>query len=78
MDIQMPVMDGFAATAEIRKWERASGKRVPIVAITAHATQDDRQHCLQAGMDGYISKPFRAQELYSAVEAAAADSRESG
>jgi two-component system, sensor histidine kinase and response regulator len=72
MDIQMPVLDGFAATAEIRKWERASGKRVAIIAMTAHATSDDRQHCLEAGMDGYIAKPFRAQELFSAVEEAAA------
>ena len=72
MDIQMPLLDGFAATAEIRKWEQASGKHVPIIAMTAHATPDDRQHCLEAGMDGYIAKPFRAQELFSAVEEGAA------
>jgi len=73
MDIQMPVLDGFAATAEIRKWEQASGKRVAIIAMTAHATSDDRQHCLEAGMDGYIAKPFRAQELFSVVEETAAN-----
>jgi CheY-like chemotaxis protein len=68
MDIQMPVLDGFAATAAIRDWERHSGGRLAIIAMTAHATEDDRRHCLEVGMDGYISKPFRAQELFSVVE----------
>ena len=68
MDVQMPVMDGFAATEAIRKWERETGQRIAIIAMTAHATKDDRQRCLDSGMDGYIAKPFRPQELFSAVE----------
>ena len=68
MDIQMPVMDGFAATSAIRKWEQAAGRKTTIIAMTAHAMQEDRQRCLEAGMDGYISKPFRPRELFAAVE----------
>jgi CheY-like chemotaxis protein len=70
MDIQMPVMDGFEATATIRGKEKAGGRRTPIVAITAHAMIGDRARCLEAGMDDYISKPFRPRELFEAVEAA--------
>jgi two-component system, sensor histidine kinase and response regulator len=68
MDVQMPIMDGFAATVAIRKWEQETGRRIAIIAMTAHATKDDRQRCLDSGMDGYIAKPFRPQELFSAVE----------
>lgn len=68
MDVQMPVLDGFAATTAIRQMERDSGRHIPIIAITAHAMKGDRQRCLDAGMDDYVAKPFRPQELFAAVE----------
>ena len=67
MDVQMPRMDGLEATRVIRQWE-AGQVRVPIVALTAHAMESDRQRCLEAGMDAYVSKPFSANELYATVE----------
>ncbi len=63
MDIQMPEIDGFQATAAIREGERASGKHIPILALTAHAMAGDRERCLRAGMDDYISKPIQPGEL---------------
>ncbi len=68
MDLQMPVMDGFEATRAIRERERPSGARVPIVALTAHALKEDRQRCLDAGMDDYLAKPIRAKTLYDTIE----------
>ncbi|MDI5934476.1 response regulator [Halomonas kalidii] len=69
MDIHMPVMDGLAASRAIRERERESGEHVPIVAMTASATKEDRERCLAAGMDDYVTKPFRAAELFRVVEA---------
>jgi two-component system, sensor histidine kinase and response regulator len=67
MDIQMPEMDGFETTARIRAQERASGEHIPIVAMTAHAMKGDRERCLDAGMDGYVSKPVQPGELYQVL-----------
>jgi len=67
MDIQMPVLDGYQATAKIREIERQTGIRTPILALTANAMPEDRARCLAAGMDGYIAKPLQGQELIDAV-----------
>jgi len=63
MDVQMPELDGFEATAVIREKEKTSGKHLTVIAMTAHAMSGDRERCLKAGMDDYISKPIRTQEL---------------
>jgi signal transduction histidine kinase/CheY-like chemotaxis protein len=67
MDVQMPDMDGFEATAAIRERERQSGAHIPIIAMTAHAMSGDRERCLDAGMDDYISKPIRGPVLLELV-----------
>jgi CheY-like chemotaxis protein len=64
MDVQMPEMDGFEATAAIRAEEQETGEHLPIIAVTAHAFKEDRARCLAAGMDGYVSKPIRLEELW--------------
>ena len=68
MDVQMPEMSGLEATAAIRERERSTGGHVPIVAMTAHAMAGDRERCLEAGMDAYVSKPLRPYELLAAVD----------
>jgi signal transduction histidine kinase/DNA-binding response OmpR family regulator len=68
MDIQMPRMDGFQATAAIREREKLTGRRIPIVAMTAHALVGDQERCLASGMDGYVSKPIRTSDLFATIE----------
>ena len=68
MDVQMPEMDGLETTATIRAKEARSGTHIPIVAMTAHAIKGDRERCLEAGMDGYVSKPIRVKRLIEAIE----------
>jgi len=72
MDVQMPEMDGLEATATIRAQETTGGPHIPIVAMTAHAMIGDREQCLKAGMDGYLSKPISAQQLSKAIDEALA------
>jgi CheY-like chemotaxis protein len=68
MDVQMPEMDGYEATEVIRGRERKTGKHIPIIAMTAHAMEGDRERCLDAGMDGYVPKPIRARELFAVID----------
>jgi two-component system, sensor histidine kinase and response regulator len=67
MDVQMPEMGGFEATAAIREREQESGDHIPIIAMTARAMQGDREQCLTAGMDAYIAKPIRPDELFEII-----------
>jgi CheY-like chemotaxis protein len=69
MDVQMPEMDGLEATRAIREKERTTGGHIPIIALTAHALDRDRERCLDAGMDDYIAKPIHARRLLEALEA---------
>ena len=67
MDIQMPVLDGFGATEAIRQAESLTGAHVPIIALTANAMKGDREKCLDAGMDEYLSKPFTPNDLMNII-----------
>ena len=73
MDVQMPEMDGIQATRGIRQREETTGKHVPIFAMTAYAMESDKEKCLAAGMDGYVSKPINTQELFQTIEALTAE-----
>jgi two-component system, sensor histidine kinase and response regulator len=68
MDLQMPEMDGFEATAALREREKETGTHLPVIALTAHALKGDEEQCLEAGMDGYLTKPIRPQELDAVLE----------
>jgi CheY-like chemotaxis protein len=68
MDVQMPEMDGLEATAIIRAQEQATGAHLPIIALTAHAMKGDQAKCLAVGMDAYVSKPMKADELYATID----------
>jgi len=68
MDVQMPEMDGFQATASIREKEKKTGAHIPIIAMTAHAMKGDRERCLDAGMDDYIAKPLKPNEILATID----------
>ncbi|MDX1694817.1 MAG: response regulator [Ketobacteraceae bacterium] len=68
MDCEMPIMDGFEATRVIREWEKSMGKHVPIIALTADDTEDCRKACLEAGMDDFMKKPFRSDQLQTILK----------
>jgi two-component system, sensor histidine kinase and response regulator len=78
MDVQMPEMDGFEATRRIREADQKIGRRTPIVAMTAHAMAGDRERCLAAGMDDYLSKPLKTAQLFTLLEQISANRKHAG
>ena len=68
MDVQMPAMDGFEATAAIRETEKSTGVHIPIIAMTAHSLKGDEERCIAGGMDAYVSKPIRTHDLFATIE----------
>ena len=68
LDIQMPELDGFQVIEALRRREQDAGGHLPVVAMTAHAMKEDRERCLQAGMDDYLSKPIRSAELFAVID----------
>ncbi len=75
MDVQMPEMDGLEATTVLRQRDRATGGHTLVIGVTAHATSGDEERCMAAGMDGYISKPYRSAELFRAIDEVTGTSR---
>jgi len=67
MDCQMPVVDGYTATRKIRQHEEGTGRKIPIIAITANAAEQDRKACLEAGMDDFLTKPISNQDLTTTI-----------
>ncbi|HEX2694352.1 MAG TPA: response regulator, partial [Acidobacteriota bacterium] len=78
MDVQMPVLDGFEATARIREREKRTRRHVPVIALTAHALKEDRKRCLAAGMDDYVSKPLKPEELFRTLDRVVREARKGG
>jgi CheY-like chemotaxis protein len=77
MDVQMPNLSGLDATRAIRNRERGTGGHIPILAMTAHAMKGDRERCLDAGMDGYLSKPIHPEEMLEAIDRVTGSSNDS-
>jgi CheY-like chemotaxis protein/HPt (histidine-containing phosphotransfer) domain-containing protein len=77
MDVQMPILDGLEATAQIRRQEEGTGRHIPIVGLTAHAMKGDREQGLAAGMDDYLTKPLQLDDLVRAIERLAPAARNS-
>lgn len=68
MDLQMPLLDGLQVTRAIRVKEQKQGGHIPIIALTAHSTREDREQCLKAGMDGFLTKPVASADLFALIE----------
>jgi PAS domain S-box-containing protein len=76
LDVQMPEMDGFEVIAALRKKERETGEHLPVIAMTAHAMKGDRERCIEAGMDDYVSKPIKSEELFAVIDKLTGNTKE--